>query len=171
MDINHSNLCYSFWLFFLKEGNGRRAMGNANGIQDWIVTDKEIIQTGKHSSADDNVTRYRTKYFRMTTKKYVTEEKFTEGDNADIEYKFVPFTFGDEQDDGTIKYVEYIIDIKDFKSAAAKLGITGDYIVDNGSATVYLNNVFETFIKKELLIIMCGVIKKCLQRNHGVVQQ
>ena len=115
-----------------------------NGSQETEVDGDTIIQKGKHHSADDDVLRYETKYYRMTLDAYDLKEKFTDGKNAEIKYAYVPFTFGAEDTDGTTKFVEYIIYQDDFMSAAAskELGITGDYLHQHGSATVYLNNVF-----------------------------
>lgn len=122
-----------------------KIVGGVNGSQNTKTKGDTIIQTGTHNSADDNVIRYKTLYFRMTKQKYDLSTKFDEGSNASIKFEYVPFEFGDEIDNGTTKIVEYIIQKKDFLNAAAtpNIGITGDYLVKNGSATVYLNNVFE----------------------------
>ncbi len=124
-----------------------KIVGGVNGSQNTRNDRDRIIQTGTHNSADDNAIRYKTLYFRMTKQKYDLSNKFDEGSNTSIKYELVPFNFGDEKDDGTTKTVEYIIWKKDFLNAAAapNIGITGDYLVANGSATVYLNNVFEVF--------------------------
>lgn len=125
--------------------------GGENGSQETESRGDTIVQTGKHNSADDNVIRYKTLYFRMTRQKYDLSKKFDEGNNSSIEYEYVPFEFGDEKVNGTIKTVEYIMQRRDFIYAAEKLKITGDYLVTHGSATVYLNNVFEVFQSKKTL--------------------
>jgi len=119
--------------------------GGTNGIQETEVLGDQIIQTGVHNSANENSIRYKTLCYKMAVQRYNISEKFTSGSNASINVAYVPFVFGNETDNGTIKTTKYIIKQKDFMKAASNLGITGDYIVSNGSATVYLNNVFEIF--------------------------
>lgn len=121
--------------------------GSTNGTQNTEIKGDIIVQTGKHNSADDNAIRYRTLYFRMAKKMYNTGNEFTDGNNADIYYVKVPFTFGFEDDDGTTKTTQYIIKRRDFITAASseEIGYTGDYIYQHGSAVVYLNNVFQVF--------------------------
>lgn len=122
-------------------------VGGENGSQDTRKRDDTIIQTGRHNSADDDAIRYKTLYFRMTSEKYKLDQRFSEGNNANVKYEYVPFEFGDQSDDGTTKTVEYIIQRDKFlnAAAAANIGVTGDYLVEHGSATVYLNNVFQIF--------------------------
>jgi hypothetical protein len=107
--------------------------------------DATIVQKGIHNSADEKSTRYKTLYYKMAIQRYNLSEKFTTGNNASINFAYVPFEFGKETDNGTTKTTEYIIRQKNFMKAAANIGVTGDYIVRNGSAEVYLNNVFEIF--------------------------
>ncbi len=125
--------------------------GGETGSQETEIREDTIVQTGKHNSADDNSIRYKTLFYRMTRERYDLNLKFSEGNNSNIDYKNVPFSFGLEDDNGTTKTVEYIIKQENFMSAAAKLGITGDYLFNNGSATVYLNNVFQIFQGNNIL--------------------
>jgi hypothetical protein len=127
-----------------------KIVGSSNGIQEAETIGDTIVQKGTHNNADDDVIRYRTQFYYMTRETYDLNQKFSVGTNESIEKKVVPFVFGDERDMGGTLKVEYIIKMKDFMKAAAELDITGDYIVQNGSATVYLNNVFDSYLGNKI---------------------
>lgn len=65
-------------------------VGSSNGIQDARVDISTIIQTGIHNDADDNIVRYRTQFYYMTTKTYDFSQMFSDGANETIKKESVP---------------------------------------------------------------------------------
>jgi len=123
-----------------------------NASEQWVITDdagKEVKEnnitwTGTHNAADPNVIRYRTIEYRMSRKSYDTDKKFTSGSNASIETKSINVSIVDERVIDGLKHVTYAMSRKDFIKAATKLGIDAE-LLKKGSATVYLNPVYETY--------------------------
>jgi hypothetical protein len=63
---------------FAADDDWIKIVGGVNGSQNTRNDGDRIIQTGTHNSADDNVIRYKTLFFRMTKQKYDLSKKFDE---------------------------------------------------------------------------------------------
>ncbi|MBE5967321.1 MAG: hypothetical protein E7255_10255, partial [Lachnospiraceae bacterium] len=121
-------------------------------VSDWIIIgedgkkadNNEIRWKGIHSAADENSIRYRTVSYRMSREKFEPKIKFTSGSNASIKSKAVNIENKGGYDQGGFKFRNYAMSRKDFIKAAAKLGITADDLI-NGSVSIYLNPVYETY--------------------------
>ncbi|MBE5967052.1 MAG: hypothetical protein E7255_08815, partial [Lachnospiraceae bacterium] len=121
-------------------------------INDWVIigedgkkADENTIKwTGTHSAADENAIRYRTISYYISREKFEPKIKFSSGSNASIKKKKVNVENLGGHDLNGMKYRNYAMTRKDFIKTAAKLGITADDLI-NGSVTIYLNPVYETY--------------------------
>ncbi len=120
----------------------------SNGIQSYQAEADTIIQTGKHNAADDNSIRYETKYYYMSKSTFDINSSFYSGTNAAIRKEVLSVKVQDGSvDEGTnVKTTFYTINRQEFIDVAAKLGVTGESLYNNGGATVYLSNVFQIMI-------------------------
>lgn len=117
-----------------------------NNQRTFRIDDDYIIQQGTHNAANDGVIRYRTIDYRLSRQKYNLSEKFNSGSNAGIKNEPLSVSKSSGTTVGTVKTVEYTIKSSEFIYAAAQLGITGEYINQNNGASIYMHNVFESYL-------------------------
>lgn len=116
------------------------------------ITDDYIIQEGKHNPAKDGTIRYRTIGYYLTKEPFDTTTKLNSGKNVSIQDEYLPGKVGASYIDGDgMKVTPYTIRMSDFTSTVAKLQIDGDYIVQHNGVSVYMHNVFESYLNNSTL--------------------
>ena len=141
-----------FFCFFASILNLLPIRNAKAAVNDWVITGENgkkvegniITWTGIHSAADENAIRYRTISYYMSRERFELKTKFTNGSNTSIKKQKVNIeNLGGYDLDG-LKFRNYAMTRKDFIKTAAKLGITANDLI-NGSVTIYLNPVYESY--------------------------
>ena len=141
-----------FFCFFASILNLLPIRNAKAAVNDWVITGENgkkvegniITWTGIHSAADENAIRYRTISYYMSRERFELKTKFTNGSNTSIKKQKVNIeNLGGYDLDG-LKFRNYAMTRKDFIKTATKLGITADDLI-NGSVTIYLNPVYESY--------------------------
>ncbi|MDF2539255.1 MAG: putative secreted protein [Herbinix sp.] len=120
----------------------------SNSYQRTITINNDYItQEGKHNPAKDGIVRYRTIGYRLTRERYNLYQKFTSGSNAMIDFSNMNGRVGGSYiDEDGMKVTTYTIAMDSFVTAAAEIGVTGKYIKDHGPVSIYMHNIFESYL-------------------------
>ena len=137
-------LVISVSLSYLPPKSASAADWVAVGSSDIKINEDSLYWIQDHHAGDDDRIRYRTKYYKVSVHTFRTEEYSTSSYNASLRTEsLVPAI--KEVVAGDTKRVTYTISRDSVMEAANKLGVTPASIA-NGTAKVYLNPVYETFI-------------------------